>query len=74
MPKDYKNLVSAVAKSSVWKEMNPEVMRSNQELRAKLDLVTQENKHLQEIISQLTKEIAYLRGTLTVGQLSSKLL
>ncbi|VDK88041.1 unnamed protein product, partial [Onchocerca ochengi] len=48
-----------------WKDFNvPEMKKSNDELKAALQAITNENKRLEEIITQMMKEIAFLREAL----------
>uniref|UniRef100_A0A8R1TS38 Major sperm protein n=1 Tax=Onchocerca volvulus TaxID=6282 RepID=A0A8R1TS38_ONCVO len=57
-----------------WKDFNvPELKKSNDELKAALQAITNENKRLEEIITQMMKEITFLREALlsTVLKLGS---
>ncbi|VDO49781.1 unnamed protein product, partial [Brugia timori] len=50
---------------NLWKGLKVgEVQKTNDELKAVLELVTNENKRLEEIIKQMMKEITFLRESL----------
>lgn len=50
---------------NLWKDLNaPQMQRSNDELRAVLEIVTNENKRLEEVIKQMMQEITFLRESL----------
>uniref|UniRef100_A0A8R1XZ46 Uncharacterized protein n=1 Tax=Onchocerca volvulus TaxID=6282 RepID=A0A8R1XZ46_ONCVO len=59
---------------NLWKDFNvPEMKKSNDELKAALQVVTNENKRLEEFITQMMKEITFPREALlsTVLKLAS---
>lgn len=50
---------------NLWKDMNiSQMKKSNDELKGVLELVTNENKRLEEVIKQMMQEITFLRQSL----------
>ncbi|EJD74023.1 hypothetical protein LOAG_18604 [Loa loa] len=58
---------------NLWKDLNIGQIQKNDELKAALEMMTNENKRLDEIIKQMMKEITFLRESLlsTVMKLAS---